>query len=91
MVETVLQLKPLAKSEEVMVVDGVKSEGSGTPVGLPERPSNPANMGVLVVPGSPTVTVIVPGVCSPGVPGVNERNWSKPGVVVDVTYSAGMV
>ena len=85
-----MQLKLLAKSEEAMVVDGVKSEGSGTPV--PDtRLSNPANMGVLVVPGSPTVTVIVPGVCASGAPGVNERNWSKPGVVVEVTYSAGMV
>ena len=76
---------------ELMVVDRIKSEAAGTPDGLPERLSNPALAGVLVAgAGKAIVTVIVPAVPAAAAAD-NERNWSLFIVVVDVTYSAGMV
>ena len=74
-----------------MVVDRIKSEAAGTPVGLPVRLSNPALAGVLVAgAGNAIVTVIVPAVPAAAVAD-NDRNWSLPSVVVEVTYSEGMV
>ena len=74
-----------------MVVDRIKSEAAGTPVGLPERLSNPARAGVLVAgAGKAIVTVIVPAVPAAAAADI-ERNWSLPSVVVDVTYSVGIV
>ena len=76
---------------ELIVVDRIKSEAAGTPVGLPVRLSNPARAGVLVAgAGSAIVTVIVPAVPAAAVAD-NERNWSLFIVVVEVTYAAGMV
>ena len=73
---------------EAMDVVRVKSVAAGTPV--PDaRLSNPAREGVLVAgAGNAIVAVIVPPVAA--VADI-ERNWSLPIVVVDVTYSVGMV
>ena len=75
---------------ELMVVDRIKSEAAGTPV--PDaRLSNPTRAGVLVAgAGKAIVTVIVPVVPAAAVADI-ERNWSLPIVVVEVTYSVGMV
>ena len=74
---------------EAMDVVRINSLAAGTPVGLPVRLSNPARAGVLVAgAGNAIVTVIVPPVAA--VADI-ERNWSLPIVVVDVTYSAGIV
>ena len=75
---------------ESMVVDRIKSEAAGTPV--PDaRLSNPTRAGVLVAgAGKAIVTVIVPAVPAAAVADI-ERNWSLFIVVVDVTYSVGMV
>jgi len=73
---------------ELMDVDRINSLAAGTPV--PDaRLSNPARAGVLVAgAGNAIVAVIVPPVAA--VADI-ERNWSLFIVVVDVTYSAGMV
>ena len=85
MEETVLQVNAV----ELMDVDRINWVAAGTPDGLPARLSNPALAGVLVAgAGSAIVAVIVPPVAA--VADI-ERNWSLPSVVVDVTYSAGMV
>jgi len=83
--------EPEVNTVELIVVDRIKSDAAGTPVGLPERLSNPTRAGVLVAgAGKAIVTVIVPAV--PAVAAAdNERNWSLPSVVVAVTYSSGMV
>ena len=90
MEETVVQ-EPEVNAVELMDVVRVNSLAAGTPVGLPVRLSNPARAGVLVAgAGKAIVTVIVPAV--PAVAAAdNERNWSLPSVVVDVTYSVGIV
>ena len=76
---------------ELIVVVRVKSEAAGTPDGLPARLSNPARAGVLVAgAGKAIVTVIVPEVPAAAVADI-ERNWSLFIVVVEVTYSVGMV
>ena len=73
---------------ELMDVVRIKSVAAGTPV--PDaRLSNPARAGVLVAgAGKAIVAVIVPPLAAVA---ANERNWSLFIVVVDVTYSAGMV
>ena len=73
---------------EAMDVVRINSLAAGTPV--PDvRLSNPARAGVLVAgAGKAIVTVIVPPVAA--VADI-ERNWILPSVVVEVTYSAGMV
>ena len=74
---------------EAMDVVRINSLAAGTPVGLPVRLSNPARAGVLVAgAGNAIVAVIVPPVAAVA---ANERNWSLPSVVVDVTYSVGIV
>ena len=74
---------------EAMDVVRVNSLAAGTPVGLPERLSNPARAGVLVAgAGKAIVAVIVPPLAA--VADI-ERNWSRFIVVVEVTYSLGMV
>ena len=72
---------------EEMFVVWVKSVSAGTPV--PDaRESNPTSRAAVVVAGLAIVTVIIPlGV----VVAVIERNWSLFVVVVEVTYSVGMV
>ena len=81
---TLLQVNVL----EAMDVVRINSLAAGTPV--PDaRLSNPALAGVLVAgAGSAIVAVIVPPLAA--VADI-ERNWSLPSVVVEVTYSAGMV
>ena len=73
---------------ELMDVVRIKSDVAGTPV--PDaRLSNPARAGVLVAgAGSAIVAVIVPPVAA--VADI-ERNCSLFIVVVDVTYSSGIV
>ena len=73
---------------EAMDVDRINSEAAGTPV--PDaRLSNPARAGVLVAgAGNAIVAVIVPPLAA--VADI-ERNWSLFIVVVEVTYSLGMV
>ena len=73
---------------ELMDVVRVNWLAAGTPV--PDaRLSNPARAGVLVAgAGKAIVAVIVPPLAAVA---ANERNWSLPSVVVDVTYSVGMV
>ena len=73
---------------ELMDVDRINWLAAGTPV--PDaRLSNPARTGVLVAgAGKAIVAVIVPPVAA--VADI-ERNWSLPSVVVEVTYSVGMV
>ena len=74
---------------EAMDVVRINWLAAGTPVGLPERLSNPARAGVLVAgAGNAIVAVIVPPLAA--VADI-ERNCSRFIVVVDVTYSAGMV
>ena len=74
---------------ELMDVVRANSLAAGTPVGLPARLSNPARAGVLVAgAGNAIVAVIVPPLAA--VADI-ERNWSLPIVVVEVTYSAGIV
>ena len=82
--ETVLQVNAV----ELMDVVRIKSDAAGTPV--PDaRLSNPARAGVLVAgAGNAIVAVIVPPVAA--VADI-ERNWSLPSVVVEVTYSLGIV
>ena len=82
--ETLLQVNAV----ELMDVDRINSLAAGTPV--PDaRLSNPARAGVLVAgAGSAIVAVIVPPVAA--VADI-ERNWSLFIVVVEVTYSVGMV
>ena len=82
--ETVLQVNVL----EAMDVVRINSLAAGTPV--PDaRLSNPALAGVLVAgAGKAIVAVIVPPVAAVA---VIERNWSLFIVVVEVTYSLGMV
>ena len=82
--ETVLQVNVL----ELMDVDRINSLAAGTPV--PDaRLSNPARAGVLVAgAGKAIVAVIVPPLAA--VADI-ERNCSLFIVVVEVTYSAGMV
>ena len=84
MEETVLQVNAV----EAMDVVRINSVAAGTPV--PDaRLSNPALAGVLVAgAGNAIVAVIVPPVAA--VADI-ERNWSLPIVVVEVTYSLGMV
>ena len=73
---------------ELMDVVRINSLAAGTPV--PDaRLSNPTRAGVLVAgAGNSIVAVIVPPVAA--VADI-ERNWSLPSVVVEVTYSVGMV
>ena len=73
---------------ELMDVVLVNWLAAGTPV--PDaRLSNPARAGVLVAgAGKAIVAVIVPPVAAVA---VIERNWSLPIVVVEVTYSLGIV
>ena len=72
---------------EEMFVVWVKSVSAGTPV--PDaRESNPTSRAAVVVAGLAIVTVIVPVFVAAA---VIERNWSLFGVVVEVTYSVGMV
>ena len=73
---------------EAMDVVRINWLAAGTPV--PDaRLSNPARAGVLVAgAGKAIVAVIVPPVAA--VADI-ERNWSLPSVVVEVTYSVGMV
>ena len=73
---------------ELMDVVRINWVAAGAPV--PDaRLSNPARAGVLVAgAGSAIVAVIVPPVAA--VADI-ERNWSLPSVVVEVTYSVGMV
>ena len=73
---------------ELMDVVRVNWLAAGTPV--PDaRLSNPARAGVLVAgAGKAIVAVIVPPLAAVA---ANKRNWSLPSVVVDVTYSVGMV
>ena len=73
---------------ELMDVVRINWLAAGAPV--PDaRLSNPARAGVLVAgAGSAIVAVIVPPVAA--VADI-ERNWSLPSVVVEVTYSVGMV
>ena len=82
--ETGVQVNAL----ELMDVVRVNSLAAGTPV--PDaRLSNPARAGVLVAgAGNAIVAVIVPPLAA--VADI-ERNWSLFIVVVDVTYSVGMV
>ena len=82
--ETLLQVNAV----EAMDVVRVNSLAAGTPV--PDaRLSNPARAGVLVAgAGNAIVAVIVPPVAA--VADI-ERNWSLFIVVVEVTYSVGMV
>ena len=82
--EMVLQVNAV----EAMDVVRVKSVAAGAPV--PDaRLSNPARAGVLVAgAGKAIVAVIVPPLAAVA---ANERNWSLPSVVVEVTYSVGMV
>jgi len=83
--EMVLQVNAV----ELMDVVRVNWEAAGAPDGLPERLSNPARAGVLVAgAGNAIVAVIVPPVAAVA---DNERNWSLPVVVVEVTYAAGIV
>ena len=82
---TLLQVNVL----ELMDVVRINSLAAGTPVGLPVRLSNPARAGVLVAgAGNAIVAVIVPPLAA--VADI-ERNCSLFIVVVDVTYSVGMV
>ena len=68
---------------EAMDVVRINWLAAGTPVGLPERLSNPARAGVLVAGADKAiVAVIVPPVAA--VADI-ERNWSLPVVVVAVT------
>ena len=73
---------------EAMVVDRVKSDAPGAPVGLPVRLSNPAAAGAVFDPDRAIVTVIVPPDAAVA---DNVRNRSLPAVVVAVTYASGMV
>ena len=84
MEETVLQVNAV----ELMDVVRINWLAAGAPV--PDaRLSNPARAGVLVAgAGNAIVAVIVPPLAA--VADI-ERNWSLPIVVVEVTYSLGMV
>ena len=84
MEETLLHMNTL----ELMDVDRANSLAAGTPV--PDaRLSNPARAGVLVAgAGNAIVAVIVPPLAA--VADI-ERNWSLFIVVVEVTYSVGIV
>ena len=66
----------------------LNSDSAGAPVGVPVRVSNPTRRAAVVVPCLVIETVIAVEVTEAA---DNERNWSRFGVVVDVTYSAGMV
>ena len=72
---------------ELMVVVRPNSEAAGVPV-PPMRVSNPTSRGRVLVAGLAIVTVIAPPVAA--VADI-ERNWSLPIVVVEVTYSVGMM
>ena len=84
MEETVLQVNAV----EATVVDSVRSDAPGAPVGLPVRLSNPAAAGAVLDPDRASVTVIVPPDAAVA---DNVRNRSLPAVVVAVTYASGMV
>ena len=81
--ETILQVNSL----ELMVVVRPNSEAAGMPV-PPVRVSNPTSLGRVLVAGLAIETVIAPPVAA--VADI-ERNWSLFIVVVEVTYSVGMV
>ena len=74
-------------SLEAMVVVRPNSEAAGVPV-PPVRVSNPTSLGRVLVAGLAIETVIVHPVAA--VADI-ERNWSLFIVVVEVTYSVGMV
>ena len=82
--DTVLQVNAV----EATVVDSVKSEAPGVPVGLPVRLSNPAAAGAVFDPDRASVTVMAPPDAAVA---DNVRNRSLPAVVVAVTYASGMV
>ena len=82
--ETVLHMNSL----ELTVVVRPNSEAAGMPVGLPVRVSNPTSLGRVLVAGLAIETVIAPPVAAVA---DNDLNWILFIVVVDVTYSAGMV
>ena len=84
MEDTVLQVNAV----DATVVDSVKSEAPGAPVGLPVRLSKPAAAGAVLDPDRASVTVIVPPDAAVA---DNVRNRSLPAVVVAVTYSVGIV
>ena len=73
---------------EATVVDSVRSEADGAPVGLPVRLSNPAAAGAVLDPDRASVTVMAPPDAAVA---DNVRNRSLPAVVVAVTYASGMV
>ena len=73
-----------------MSVVWVKSVSAGTPVPA-ARESNPTSRAAVVVAGLAIVTVIIVSGPLGVVVAVIERNWSLFGVVVEVTYSVGMV
>ena len=74
-------------SLELTVVVRPNSEAAGMPV-PPVRASNPTSRGRVLVAGLAIETVIAPPVAA--VADI-ERNCSRFIVVVEVTYSAGMV
>ena len=74
-------------SLELTVVVRPNSEAAGMPV-PPVRASNPTSRGRVLVAGLAIVTVIAPPVAA--VADI-DLNWSLFIVVVEVTYSAGMV
>ena len=74
-------------SLELTVVVRPNSEAAGMPV-PPLRVSNPTSRGRVLVAGLAIVAVIVPPLAAVA---DNERNCSLFIVVVEVTYSAGMV
>ena len=74
-------------SLELTVVVLPNSEAAGMPV-PPVRVSNPTSRGRVLVAGLAIVTVITPPLAAVA---DNERNCSRFIVVVEVTYSAGMV
>ena len=75
------------KALELTVVVRPNSEAAGVPV-PPVRVSNPTSRGRVLVAGLVIVTVIAPPVAAAA---VIERNWILFIVVVEVTYSVGMV
>ena len=81
--ETVLHVNSL----ELTVVVRPNSEAAGMPV-PPVRASNPTSRGRVLVAGLAIVTVIAPPVAA--VADI-DLNWSLFIVVVEVTYSLGMV
>ena len=82
--ETLVQVKSLAST----VVDDVRSEAAGVPEGF-ARLSNPASCGAADVEGLVIETVTRPVVGDTVAD--NVRNWSLFVVVVEVTYSEGIV